>query len=273
MAAMADLARAGQWTARPADVLGDAVRVLERMAWAAAGLPGPAVRHSSLPLHQKLASAWGVGAKAADIIRRALVLTADHELNASTYATRVVASTHAPLGACVTAGLAALVGPLHGGMTDRLRRLLADQGQAIGTRLALAEPIPAFGHRLYPDGDPRAADLLAHALPRQRLRRLIEAVRTMTGTAPNIDCALVALEQRLALPEGAALGIFAVGRTVGWIAHALEQWRDGTLIRPRAVYGSCRQAGDSDQVVIPGGESGQGPSSGRGPRRLSARSA
>src|SRR5262249_5331316 len=160
------------------------------------------------------------------------------ELNASTYATRVVASTHAPLGACVTAGLAALAGPLHGGMTDRLRRLLADRTQAIGTRPARAEPIPSFVHQPYPDVDPRAADLLPHAVPVPRRRRLIEAMRTMTGTAPNIDCALVALEQRLRLPEGAALGIFAVGRTVGWIAHALEQWLDGTLIRPRAVYGS-----------------------------------
>ena len=69
-------------------------------------------------MHERLASAWGVGPKAADLIRRALVLTADHELNVSTYAARVVASTRAPLGACVLAGLAALVGPLHGG-TDQ----------------------------------------------------------------------------------------------------------------------------------------------------------
>ena len=58
----------------------------------------------------------------------------------------------------------------------------------------------------------------------------------MTGIAPNIDCALLVLEQRLRLPTGAAFAIFAAGRTVGWIAHALEQWRDGTLIRPRAMY-------------------------------------
>jgi len=102
------------------------VRILDRMAWAACGLPGAAARPSSLPMHARLAAAWGVDARAADLIRRALVLTADHELNASTYTTRVVASTRAPLGACVLAGLTALVGPLHGGMTDELRALLAD---------------------------------------------------------------------------------------------------------------------------------------------------
>jgi citrate synthase len=61
-------------------------------------------------------------------------------------------------------------------------------------------------------------------------------MQVMTGIAPNIDCALFILEERLRLPAGAAFAVFAVGRTVGWIAHALEQWRDGTLIRPRAVY-------------------------------------
>jgi citrate synthase len=196
-------------------------------------------------LHERLASAWGVGQKAADLIRRALVLTADHELNASTYATRIVASTRAPLGACVLAGLAALVGPLHGGMTNEIRHLLADPvvaadpSAAIADRLARGERIPAFGHPLYPGGDPRAAALLSRIQPPPRARRLIEAMRAMTGIAPNIDCALLVLEQRLRLPAGAAFAIFAAGRTVGWIAHALEQWRDGTLIRPRAMYPSA----------------------------------
>jgi citrate synthase len=153
-----------------------------------------------------------------------------------------VASTRAPLGACVLAGLAALVGPLHGGMTNEVRGLLADPAVtddpdgAVAIRLARGERIPGFGHPLYPDGDPRAEVLLSRMAPRAPAQRLIEAVQTMTGVAPNIDFALVALEQRLHLPSGAAFALFAVGRTVGWIAHALEQWRDGTLIRPRAVY-------------------------------------
>jgi citrate synthase len=240
--AAAELAMAGRWTGFVPGVLADAVRILDRIAWAASGAPGAAVVPSSLPLHERLASVWGAGPKAADLIRRALVLTADHELNASTYAMRVVASTRAPLGACVLAGLAALVGPLHGGMTSEVRTLLADpavtadpQG-AVAIRLARGERVPGFGHPLYPDGDPRAAALLSRLGPRPPGQRVIEAMRAMTGTAPNIDFALLALEKRLRLPTGAAFAMFAVGRSVGWIAHALEQWRDGTLIRPRAVY-------------------------------------
>jgi citrate synthase len=242
LSAMADLAMTGRWAGRVDSVLPDAARILDRVAWAAAGLPGADVQPSAMPLHERLASAWGAGSKAADGIRRALVLTADHELNASTYATRVVASTRAPLGACVLAGLAALVGPLHGGMTNELRHLLADPvvaadpSDAIAIRLARSERIPAFGQPLYPDGDPRATALLSRMQPPPRVRRLIEAMQVMTGIAPNIDCALLVVEQRLRLPTGAAFAIFAAGRTVGWIAHALEQWRDGTLIRPRAVY-------------------------------------
>jgi citrate synthase len=242
IAAMAALATSGRWAEQAANVVPDATRILNRMAWAAAGLTGRTVPSSSVPLHQRLASAWGVGAKAADLIRRALVLTADHELNASTYAARVVASTRAPLGSCVLAGLAALAGPLHGGMTNELRHFLSDPGvaadpaAAIAIRLARGERIPAFGHPLYPDGDPRASKLLEHFSAPPRARRLAEAMLGLTAIAPNIDFALLALEQRLRLPTGAAFAIFATGRTVGWIAHALEQWRHGTLIRPRAVY-------------------------------------
>ena len=260
IAAMADLVMAGRWAGRVDSVLPDAVRILDRMAWAAVGLPGVAVPPSPLPVHERMASAWDAGPKAADLIRRALVLIADHELNASTYATRVVASTRAPLGACVLAGLAALVGPLHGGMTNEIRHLLADPAvaadpaAAIAVRLARGERIPAFGQPLYPDGDPRAAALLARIQPPPRARRLIEAMRAMTGIAPNIDCALFILEQRLRLPAGAAFAIFAIGRTVGWIAHALEQWRDGTLIRPRAVYPETGQLPPPASVNAAGGQ-------------------
>jgi citrate synthase len=256
IAAMADLAMAGRWTGRVDGVLPDAVRILDRMAWAAAGLPGSVSQPSTLPLHERLASAWGVGPKAADLIRRVLVLTADHELNASTYATRVVASTRAPLGACVLAGLAALVGPLHGGMTNEIRHLLADPAvavdpmAAVAVRLARGERIPAFGQPLYPDGDPRAAALLSHIAPAPQAQRLIEAMQAMTGIAPNIDFALFVVEDRLRLPTGAAFAIFAVGRTVGWIAHALEQWRDGTLIRPRAVYRNADENRSPERVRI-----------------------
>ena len=240
--AAAELAMVGRWTEKVEGVLPDAVRILDRIAWAASGAPGASHPPSSQPLHERLASAWGVGSKGADQIRRALVLTADHELNVSTYTARVVASTRAPLGACVLAGLAALVGPLHGGMTNEVRALLADPSVtadpegAVAIRLARGERIPAFGHPLYPDGDPRAAALLPPLSARSHAQRLIDAMQSMTGLAPNIDFALLMVEKRLRLPTGAAFAMFAVGRTVGWIAHALEQWRDGNLIRPRAMY-------------------------------------
>ena len=241
-AAMADLATAGRWTGRVDGVLPDAVRILDRIAWAAAGLPGSDVGVCTRPMHQRLAATWGVGAKAADMIRRALVLIADHELNTSTYATRVVASTRAPLGACILAGLAALVGPLHGGMTNEVRALLAEPG-------VMADPGggsggPAGTRRADPGVRPpavsgrRSAGRGAAVPPgiRGTPERLVEAMQAMTGIQPNIDFALVMVEQRLRLPTGAAFALFAVGRAVGWIAHALEQWRYGTLIRPRAVY-------------------------------------
>jgi citrate synthase len=242
IAAIADLAMAGRWAGKVEAVLPDAMRILDRIAWSAAGLPGTAVKETALPIHERLASVWGAGAKAADMIRRTLVLMADHELNASTYATRVVASTRAPLGACVLGGLAALVGPLHGGVTNELRAFLADPtvmadpAGAVANRLARGERLPAFGHPLYPDGDPRAESLLARLPPRGTALRVFEVMTATTGVPPNIDFALVVLEQRLNLPAGAAFALFAIGRTVGWIAHALEQWQSGKLIRPRAVY-------------------------------------
>ena len=96
--------------------------------------------------------------------------------------------------------------------------------------------MPGFGQRLYPQGDPRAAALLAALDLDPWLREVFAAVEECTGARPNLDAALVALERTLHLPPGAALAIFAVARTAGWIAHALEQRRDGRLIRPRASY-------------------------------------
>lgn len=240
IAAAAGIADWGRWTAAPEPAAAEAMRIITRLAWAASGQPGPPPTGIAGPLHRRLAEAWGVDARAAGLIRQALVLVADHELNASTYAARVVASTRAPLGACVLAGLAALSGPLHGGMTASVRTLLADPALAaepeatLAARLAQGEQLPGFGHTLYPEGDPRGAALLA-ALGGP-LPPLVAAMRAATGLAPNIDFALVLLESRLRLPPGAAFALFATGRCVGWIAHALEQWREGSLIRPRAVF-------------------------------------
>ncbi len=210
--------------------------LVAHLAEAAAG-----VRLSAGPMHAALAEAWGKRA-ATDAVRRALVLCADHELNASSFAVRVVASTRASLGNALIAGLAALSGPAHGGATERVSAFLDEAAQApsaaaaVTARLARGEPIPGFGHPLYPDGDPRAAVLLADAKIASVVTSLVEAVDAATGLTPTIDVALVALERGYHLPRGAALALFATGRSVGWVAHALEQWATGQLIRPRARY-------------------------------------
>jgi citrate synthase len=236
LAVAADATGPPSW-ARAEDALrADAARLLRRVAEAVAGSAAPG------PIHVVLAQAWGLGPAEADLVRRALVLCADHELNPSTFAVRVVASTGASLAACVLGGLAALTGPRHGGATDRVRALMAEPGaaadphRALAARLARGETLPAFGHRLYPKGDPRAADLLAALGPDGTWVRLIAAAEALTGRQPTIDVALVALEHRLGLPPGAAIELFATGRTAGWIAHAMEQRQAGTLIRPRARY-------------------------------------
>ena len=192
------------------------------------------------PAHSRMASAWRRQA-AGDILRRALVVLADHELNASTFAVRIAASTGASLAACVLAGLATLTGPLHGGATRALRSLVSDASRvgsnnAIRGWLERGQPLPTFGHPLYPRGDPRAV-----ALMRQfRLSGILAEIRTaaeeVTGELPNIDFALAALAEVYDLPEEAPFVIFALSRSVGWIAHALEQVATGQLIRPRARY-------------------------------------
>ncbi len=195
-----------------------------------------------MPIHKHLAREWDCGDFGGELIRRALVLLADHELNASAFAVRVVASTGASLGACLNAGLSALSGPMHGGTTSLVELLFDDVRQAGGaaaaieTRLRRGDGVPGFSHPLYPEGDPRAEAILP-LLPREANRDdLIAVMEDTAGKRPNIDFALVALRRALGLPRGSALAMFAVGRSVGWIAHALEQNAEGGLIRPRARY-------------------------------------
>jgi len=192
------------------------------------------------PLHRRLATAWRAP-EAEDILRRALVLLADHELNASTFASRIAASTGASLSACLLAGLATLAGPLHGGAAAEVRRRAAMAKQigadrAVRDWLAEGRSLPGFGHPLYPEGDPRAQALLAHFKSRSVLSDLGRAAEALTGEQPNIDFAISAITDAFDLPPSAPLILFAIARSVGWIAHCLEQQTTGTLIRPRARY-------------------------------------
>jgi citrate synthase len=194
-------------------------------------------------IHNRLALAWGLGpgGPGADLIRRCLVLVADHELNASAFAARVAASTGASLAAAALAGLATLSGPRHGMATAAVRTFAAEAAQlgparAIANRLAEDRALPGFGHPLYPDGDPRAAALLERFRSPPALAQLSDVVRGATGHGPNIDFALVAACESLRLPEDAPFALFAVARCAGWIAHAIEQGQTDALIRPRARY-------------------------------------
>ena len=194
-------------------------------------------------IHNRLALAWGLGpgGPGADLIRRILVLVADHELNASAFAARVAASTGASLSASALAGLATLSGPRHGGATAAVRTFAAEAAQlgprqAIANRLVEDRALPGFGHPLYPDDDPRAAALLDRFAPPPDLLALRAAVRTFAGLAPNVDFALMAACEALGLPADAPFALFCVARCAGWIAHAIEQGQADTLIRPRARY-------------------------------------
>jgi citrate synthase len=214
-----------------------AATLLDVVADAVAGFVGSGL------IHERLALAWGAGpgGAAADLIRRALVLVADHELNASAFAARVAASTGASLSAAALAGLSTLSGPRHGAASEAVRALAAEAERvgardAIAERLAHERGLPGFGHPLYPQGDPRAAALLARVDPPPAMRELRDAAEALGGLSPNIDFALISLCEALGLPKDAPFGLFIVARCAGWIAHAIEQGQGETLIRPRARY-------------------------------------
>jgi citrate synthase len=213
----------------------EAADLLEAVVDAATGQIGEG------PTHLRFAAAWGLDAAGADLVRRILVLLADHELNASTFAARVAASTGASLSAACLAGLAALSGPLHGGMAARVEAFVEeaerrDAAHAVSARLARGASMPGFDHPLYPDGDPRAAALLAAFEAPPLLADLRTVTENATGLLPNIDFALVSLARTLKLPLDAPFILFATARSAGWAAHAIEQLQTGRLIRPRARY-------------------------------------
>jgi citrate synthase len=231
---------------RAAAVARTGARILRLLAATAAG----DARSTEGTVARTLQRRWlPRDAGAADLIDRALVLCADHELNVSSFTARCVASAGATPYAVVVAGLAALGGVKHGGNTERVEAFLGeveaagDAEGAVAARLRRGEAVPGFGHPLYPEGDPRAEALLAalaRAYPRSGARQLAagaaEAVYDLMDERPNVDFALVALAKTLRLLPGTALVLFALGRTVGWVGHAIEQYQTGKIVRPRARY-------------------------------------
>lgn len=184
-----------------------------------------------------------------ELLRAALILCADHELNVSSFTARCVASSGANPYSVVVAGLAAIEGPKHGGMSARVETMFEelrrsrDVKRALADRLRRGEPVYGFGHRLYENGDPRSKvifDLLqkyyGKSVEVKLARDIVKAAGEVIQEKPTIDFALVALARALKLPNGAALILFAIGRSIGWIGHAIEQYGREELIRPRAKY-------------------------------------
>jgi citrate synthase len=174
-------------------------------------------------------------------LNAALILLADHELAASTFAARVAASAWAGPYRVILAGLGPLGGALHGGAGTAVEALLdetiagAHPGEALDARLA-AGPVPGFGHRVYRDRDPRAEHLLARLGPGDAAAALLDAARERELPAPNVDLALAALVKAHGLRPGSSATIFTVARIAGIVAHALEEYEHRLRFRPRASY-------------------------------------
>ncbi len=221
---------------RPAAVRRTGARILRLWTAIVAGRPFGEAGHLAL------AAAW-VGDP--DAIRAALVVCADHELNVSAFTARCAASAGASPYDTVAAALATLKGRRHGGETERVAALFDEGGPprtVVVNRLRRGENLPGFGHPLYPAGDPRAALLMRLAetggnrAAWKRARGLATAAAELLHEPPNLDFGLVALSRTHGFPGQAPMLLFALGRTVGWIAHAIEQYATEQLIRPRARY-------------------------------------
>jgi citrate synthase len=233
----------GAYDLRPKAVARTGARILGLLVSAVCG------RAASGPIDVSVQEAWLPRREAAaPALRAALILCADHELNVSTFTARCIASARATPYEVVIGALAALQGRRHGGSTAEVEALFRETSRArrpreiLAARLRLGAGLPGFGHPLYPQGDPRAALLLSFA---KRLGRggalelaesLVEVARSLTGEHPTLDFALVTLAHALGLPAESPLALFSLGRTLGWIAHAIEQYADPRLIRPRARY-------------------------------------
>ena len=182
----------------------------------------------------------------------ALILHADHELNASTFAARVTAATLSDIHSAVTSAIGALKGPLHGGANEDVMRMLLAAGNEsaalahIQDMLATKKKVPGFGHRVYHTEDPRATHLraLSEELGRRTghldlyltSKKIEETIKEQKGLNANVDFYSASTYYSLGIPIDLFTTIFAVSRMSGWTAHILEQYRNNRLIRPRADY-------------------------------------
>jgi citrate synthase len=215
--------------------------------------PDPVLGHAANFLYMLTGNRpSGLAARAFDV---ALILHADHELNASTFAARVAAATLTDIHSTIVAAIGALKGPLHGGANADVMRLLLEIGkdtppekaeEVVRAKLARKEKIPGFGHRVYHTEDPRATHLrqMSRDLGQRagepawfELSHRIEAlVKAEKKLYPNVDFYSASTYHALGIAIELFTPIFAVSRVSGWTAHVLEQYANNRLIRPRAEY-------------------------------------
>lgn len=189
----------------------------------------------------------------AKMFNTVMILHADHEFNASTFTARVVASTSADYYSCLTAAVCALKGPLHGGANERVFRMLeeivdndADPIEYVKDRIANKRKVMGFGHRVYKNGDPRAAILrdIAEKLAKETHNekyfdvqiKIAAFMLEEKGLHPNVDYYTALVYHCLGLERDLFTPIFAACRTAGWLAHVMEQRRENCLIRPSSEY-------------------------------------
>lgn len=196
---------------------------------------------------------------------KALILHADHELNASTFAARVTVATLSDIYSGITSAIGALKGPLHGGANEAVMKMLEEIGEVsnveayIENKFNNKEKIMGFGHRVYRDGDPRAKHLkvmsekLTHLTGQPKLYEMSAKIDDMVvsakGLKPNVDFYSASCYHSLGIERDLFTPIFAISRSAGWTAHILEQYDNNRLIRPRADY-----VGPKDQKYVPIGQ-------------------
>ncbi len=237
---------------RPEAVAQTGTRILQLLATVAAN-----GQYTALGIAKTVQQGWiPHDERAIPLLTAALILCADQEFNVTSFTARCVASAGSTPYAVVSSGLSALQGVKHAGQTERIEAFLRETGSPANVRSSMTsllkrgEPIPGFGEIVpgfgsvfYPTGDPRGKFLLeltAQAYPQTPAvllaQRISEETYNLLGERPTVFFGLVTLAQALHLPPSSAIALFALGRTIGWIGHGIEQYQANQVIRPRARY-------------------------------------
>jgi citrate synthase len=234
------------WDLRPAAAARTGAAILQIMTESVAGKSFEA----STGISEGLASCWAPGsARVVDVVRAGLILAADRELDLPSYTARAIAAAGSTPYAAVAGALSAFRGVRHGGLLARIDALLTEvsrPGDAVPVirgRLERGESVPGFGHRHFPDADPRAAALIGmldatakSSKEWSRASRLISAADELIDERPTFEFALTAVARAMGLPPEASSVILAIGRSIGWVAHTIEEYGNGQVEAPPARY-------------------------------------